>query len=562
MSERFLLAIVKGIPPVPGDTGSLERVDDVLDLLNVEGFSVSDKGWVPKLPQVKNGGVYIDNPNIADRFPLALTLGHVQETLTLSVSGSSFVGRYWLESRLVKLAKAARDFWLTEWQQQPVYLMWQAPDAKGPQYARIYNMDIAPTKDILQIANVGQIVITVDREHGWLLIPPGANPKWASYIVAGNEAGFNSSTASLYSGTDHAAYGTIYNRQEFNTLYTFLTTNYIDVPASKIPGDLPALACIDVEVEDGVGTYDVYIAKSTKPTTVSDRAANSHPLYNVLAASGGSMQNLTALVADAARGIVHTPASATAKVANPNFATTTEVLRIMWTVGAGLYPHLSPTILRGTYNVYVRADQVNGAAGICNMRLTMQSTGDFVFFNSGPVKVQLRSTGHSGLHYMGMVTIGADVASQISARGTGRQAEYDFTVYLYAQRTTATGAAVLNIVDVVFIPVEEGAIQIKPDYYDHVSTHPLQHIYDNTGYFTHGKPEDIATVHGVPGGSNDEYSPLVEPLGSQILLEPGVNNRLYFLCMTRGTDPPQAGGQLKMDVFVNIIPRWAGVRDV
>jgi hypothetical protein len=317
-----------------------------------------------------------------------------------------------------------------------------------------------------------------------------------------------------------------------------------------------------VEVEDGVGTYDVYIAKSSKPTSISDRAANSLPLYNAFAASGGSMQNSTALVNDAVAGIVHTPASATAKVANPNFATTTELNRITWTVGAALYPHVNPALLRGTYDVFVRAHQTGGAAGICNMRLTMQTTGDFVFFNSGPKTVQLQVTGHSALHYMGVATIGSDVASQISARGTGKQVEYDFTISLYAQRTTGTGAAVLNIVDVILLPIEEGLVQITPNYYDSVAAHPLQHIYDNTGYFLHGKPDDIATVHGVPGASNNEYSPLVEPRGGQIMLEPNVNNRLYFLSMTRGSDPPSAGGQYKHDVFINLVPRWSGVRDI
>lgn len=567
MTEHFSLWLAKGIEPVPGDTASLERIDEKIDLLSATGgFGVGKDGWTPRLPQVKNGGVYIDNPSIPDRFPVSLTLGNVTETIKLTARASDYVGRYYLETKLARLRKAAHDFWLTDTQQQPVYIGFQAMGAKGAQYARIYSLDIVQTKDMTIPANVNELVITIDREYGWLLIPPGTNPKWASYIINNTESTWltqsGASLASLYSGTDHLAYGTCYNKQEFNTLTTLLTPNFIDIPAAKIPGDLPALVCVNVEVDDGVATSDVFIAKSTKPATTPDRAANAQLLYNALAASGASIVDGGAFATDTTYGVAHTPNSALVRIYNPSFATTAEAQRLFWTTGAALYPHLNPRVLRGTYAVFVRAWQAGGAAGICNMRLTITSTGDFVFFNSGPVTAQLRSTGFSGLHYMGTTTLPSDVPSTISARGTGSQVEYDLKIILYAQRTTTAGSAVLNVVDVVLMPIDEGFVQIKGDYYTNPAQQPYQAIYDNTGYFSHGKPEDVFSFHGVPAASNEEYSPLGEPLGSQIMLDPNVDNRLYFLSLSRGSDPASSKASAKHDVFINIVPRWSGVRDI
>lgn len=568
MANDVQLWIGKGIAPVPGDTGGIETMDDVLDLLTVRGFSVSLDGWTPKVAQVKDGGIYLDNPAIADHFPIALSLGNVQETIKLTSSGSSHDGRYYLQNRLFRLRSAAHAFWLSESQNQPVFLCYQAPGSKGPLYALIYSIDVAPVTDAMVAVNTNELVITIDRECGWSLIPPGANPKWASYIINGTESTWlnsGSSNAALNSGSDHLVQGTCYNRQELDaTLYVISTANYIDIPAAKIPGDLPANVCITVEVNDGVGTFDVYIAKSTKPTTVRDRAGNLLPLYNVFPASGSVPQTDTSMINDTTRGIIHVINSANKQIARTTFATTaTEIIRLLWYVSSTM-PHLNSRVLRGTYAIFVRGSQINGTEGYITMRLSIVSTGNFVVFDSGQKTVEKETAGYDALHYMGMVTLPTNTPETISARGKGGQAEYDFRMELYALRNTATGSASLNITDVIFLPIEEGVVEVAPSaWLTSVSFEPFAHIYDNTGYFTHGKPEAVLTVHGVPAANNEEYVPLSEPKGGQITLDPGVNNRLYFLAVRHDVDPPTADPAAKFDVFIDIVPRWsAGARDI
>jgi hypothetical protein len=554
MPSHIELSIVKGIGPVPGDSNSAEQPVEVLSLLDAHGFSVTDEGWVPKLAQVKSGAVYADSPLSDGRSPVAAAKGNVVEQIKLTATAATWDARYWLESQLAQLARDAQDFHTSFSQIEPVYLKWHARNAPGPQYALIYSIEIAQNVEAFLAANVNELSITIEREPYWRGIPPGANPKLWTYEAAGNA--FTATNADLSSGTDHLVYGTAKNKQEFDTLYTFLSTNYLDIPAANIPGDAPALVCITVTSNTEV-THDVFIAKSTNRAAITDRAGNSLPLYNVLACSAGSLEVGGAFATDAINGIIHNPRSPLSRVLNYTPSDAAERQVTEWVITDAFYPHFNPTILRGRYMVFVRSRQVLGADGDTKLRLVMDSAAGR-FFDSGEIKEELRVAATPALHYMGTVTLPPDPHSEVSARGKGLQVESDFSVQLNQRRSTGTSTS--TFVDVILLPINEGCVLVKAEVY--FGGTPTVSIYDSTGYMTHGRSEAIGSGRYLPAGNNEEYATLSELQGSDITLTPGVNNRLYFLWEDKSTGETNSNPSEQWTINVNIVPRWVGIRDV
>lgn len=554
--KNIQLLLVKGIPLIPGDTNSAETGIQTLNLLDSKGFTIAENGWIPKFAAAKSGGIYADSPVSDGRSLVASAVGNVVETMKLTASASSWDARYWLQSQLVKFRQYALDFHTTSSQIDPVYLCWWANGAPGPQYALIHGLEIAQNSDPFANVNVNELTITIEREPFWRAIPPGSNPKVWTYQTTGTV--FTAANADLTSGTDHLAYGTVANKQEFNTIYTFLTQNFLDIPASKIPGDAPALVTISSTENSGLGyanyTRDMYVAKSTNRTSITDRAGNALPLYNVFPCSGGSGSGV--LTTNADRGIVHNPISPLARTVVYTPADALENLVRSWSASATGMPHVNPAILRGTYMVFVRAVQNGGAANNTKLRVKMDSSAG-TFFDSGQVYEQINVTGSSALHYMGTVTLPPDPHSAVGTRGKGLQVEYDFSVKLYVQRTTGTSTS--ELIDIVLLKTDEGCIQVVSELYMWT---PTFEVYDNTSYLTHGKPEAIGTIRYLPAASDAEYTPLAELQGGDLMLTPGTNNRLYFLWAYRGTDPAASTAEETYTVCVNIVPRWVGIRDV
>ncbi|HEX2908163.1 MAG TPA: hypothetical protein VHO69_14935 [Phototrophicaceae bacterium] len=490
------------------------------------------------------------------RLPSTFSEQNVIETIQLTATAASLQNRDWLLSELQRYRRAAQDFWVTEGQTAPVWLRWKAAGAPGPQFARIYSMDIAGGNERFQGAQTMIITVTIEREPYWQAeVPPGGSPKiWTCFV---NGVELSTANASLYDGTDHIAYGTVANKQEFDTIYTFLTQNFLDIPANKIPGDAPALVTISATKTGGSYanyTHDMYVAKSTNRPSMTDRAGNALPLYNVFPASGGSGYGV--LTTDTSRGVVHNPVSPLARTVIYTPADALENLVRYWSASATGMPHLNPAILRGTYMIFVRAVQNGGAAKNTKLRLTMESSAG-VFFDSGQVYEQLSVTGSSALHYMGTVTLPVDDHSAVGMRGQGISVEYDFNMKLYVQRTTGTSTS--EIIDVMLLKIDEGCVQVVSELYMWA---PTYECYDNTGYLAHGKPEAVGTIRYLPAASDAEYTPLASLQGGDLMLTPGVNNRLYFLWAYRGTDPTTSPANQTFNVCVNIVPRWVGVRDV
>lgn len=557
--EHQALAIIKGIGIVPGDTSSAEQDPVVLNLLDTAaGFSLVE--WTPNIPSLKGGGLWADSPITDGRTLVSGVNTNVTETMVVQLTGATLQAYAAQFAKLQRMVQDARDFWDTFNQIEPVYLKWWASGAPGPQYARIYNidMDVAWQDDPVQAQ--AKITLTIEREGGWLGVKPGGTPQEWAYYIDGASAEFNATNADLRQGTHHIASGTVHNRLEFGTLYTFSKNNFIDIPASKLPGDLPPLICLVCNF-GGSSVHNTFVSRVSKPLTQSDREGHTLPRFNVLPASGGSLGTDASFVADATYGIAYTPVSATERRVSISFATASDQTRLTW-LASSTFAHLNPNLLRGRYRVLLRCYQLGGALGNIAVYAVFQ-TGGGTFYTT-PTINPVVSAAIPLLHDLGTISIPpyADSFSLSSGKGLsiadvyGGVGEQDGNIQIILHASRSVAAGTLQLFDLILMPFDEGAIDVVPSV--GASSSNALMIYDETGYFSHGKPGVFATGRMVDGSWGDDEDVLVEPRG-QLTLAPGVTNRLYFL-RTEATTL-ESDTHETTDVKINIVPRWSGIRD-
>lgn len=554
MSGHAVLKIVNGIQKTPSDTSSAEQGLDEINLLDPSGFSVDS--YAMKIPALKSGTVYADSPLTDGRTLIAGVLGNVSETLRVTLTAASIAQMTALLSKLGRFKQNCNNFWDTFGQIEPVYIKHQIVGEPGPRYALLYDIDIAIEPPFDPSVATRDLTIVIEREYGWRGIAPGDNPKrWYIENVAVGQ-NWNTGTADLSTGDNHLASTTLANKLEFGTVNSFSTKNHIDVDGSLIPGDLPALVCLTVkQIVTGDAAHNLFIGKDSKPLTLTNRdSGNQYPRYNTFAAAAGTMGADTSLATDS-DGIIYNPTSANARRARISFATDATIAppRVTWAAST-----LAQTVdlLRGRYAVFLRARQNNGVSGNTSIVVEFyEGAGALSSYTILPIV----ATGVQ-LHYVGVVGIPVNNRQFVGINGqglynpgTGSGAAVD--IRLYASRST--GVATLDIFDLVFMPIDEGSIEIVPTV--GISSSDQRIIYDNTGYFSHGYTESVAEVRNL-NGANLDNQVVCEQRGSNIELTPGVNNRLYFLMRhpTTNNSPPQA----TMQVRLNIVPRWSGLRDV
>lgn len=549
------LFLVKGVQKAIGDTQSAEQGVTSINLMDVNGFALDPvDGWQSSLPGLKAGGVWADSTVSDGRLLVSGADSNVTETMNLHISTGDTLTLFQQITRLHRFIADCRQMWTTFSQIEPVFLQWWALGAPGRQYALVYNIDIAIDYPDVSQGAMADITLSIEREPYWRALPPGANPK--VWTFESRKQAYSSGDLGLVTGTtNHLVYdATVHNETTWADNTNPTTNNYIDIAASLIPGDAEALVEMAISATPTAASYnvtDIYIARCTKPLTYPDRI-DSDTVYrrNTLNANDASTGTDTTLAADAG--------SAEGQRAQITFATATNVMRLEWNSNQDV----GYTNWAGRYAVFVRARQNGGSANQILMQL-YRSGGSGVDDISVTEQVYAELRAGAGatdawpLTYLGEVTIPPQERVNVSPDGTGLAANSNspLAFYLYAERTT--GAGVLYVSDLIFVPVDEECALLRDDV--RIATSSRIAVVDNTGYFAHGGQTPVALVNATSPGTIDRY---IELRGQDITLKPGVANRLYFLNTGEISGSDVSDVDCTLAVRLNIIPRWRGVRDV
>ncbi len=532
------LAIVKGIPVPPGYTTSSEAPLEVINLLNAAGFSVDEKGWVRRTPQ---HNVATSAPGLyGGKQPTSYNEDNIKETFTLISTGATPNSRDWLIAKLGRMAENARAFHAGDYQLDPVYLKAWLPGALRPQYSSIFNINIAPGSDTFEEGKAITLTITIEREAGWTIIPPGEVPKIQTLELAGAswsytdlEMGSSSSgnlfSASLQNGTVLNADGTIFQ------------TGHIDIAAKDIPGDMPALVQFTLS-NDSASIVGYYVATKSEPLIYPTLSARGHS--NSFVANDATLANDTTLVADAT-----VPKGNRARC---TFATvTTDAARLSWS-------NVTMPVMTGRFMAFVRAYQSGGALNNIFMHLTVQN-GTVSFLPPTPIVLpEIAPTVGGGfvMHPMGIIELpvaATPITTTLQGLGIASQV---VNIQLYARRPVAAGE--LRVSDLLLLPVDEN--------YNFITANEqflvVDCAYDSTRYLSHGRLVDLAGMYVQDMGSSNgrQFYSQGNIQGGVIKLRPGVKNRIYFIW--ESSSGPIGVQTVPLRVRGNVVSRWSGAVDV
>ena len=584
------LQIVKGIGKLPGDSNSAESDPVIVNLLGGV-ITLEQDGWTPEIAQVKNGGVWVDSPLSDGRELLAAAAGNVIEKMSVLITDGSYLGTIKALSGLNQMANDCRDYWQSEYQIEPVYLAWWAGCGAGPQYALLSNIEVSP--DYLDSPTPTiRASITLEREPYWRGIPPGANPKYWTYYVNPAHPQFNYNVASLVSGTDHLIKQIMTNKFEWTpaayglqatplNVVGQLSQNYIDISASQVPGDAPALVEMGITTDVGVPA-NIYVGRTSKKLngTGHDGIARVNSLI-LNAGDGNTVGVVTKTAAGAANGVVSDGLGSpnyrygvrTVTGADANYVTASQ-----WGSNAGANGiKLDRELFRGTFAVFCRCTNQSAVAPVSTdmqIRLFVEEYEDNAANQSinsitlPAVYPQISNPAlqYPNLSYMGALTLPLSNRSVQSPLGYGiqlQEANSNLRISVQLQVLVATANRTFAITDLIFIPIDEGMAQVNISLSTFSANGAL--IIDNTGYLTRGESKQAAVsyvTNANSGGVSQEIR------GQDITLAPKTNQRLYFIGdVYNSTSTPTVPAYMStpsqlVTVYLNIVPRWAAIRDV
>lgn len=573
------LEIVCGVPRAPGDPYTNEPELQVINLLNVRGFAVQyPDGWTPQFPSMKNGGLWADSALAAGRQLIAGEFGNVTETMTLTASSATIANRLYLKSQLLAFARRAKTFH-TDWnEQQPVYLKWHAPDAPCPQYALIYNIDVAEENDAFDVQPVDIMVITIEREPAWRMgVPPGGNPIEWTYFSRNMQRGVDyqyddmqlDSTASLVTGTANNRHEWTYNAG--NPVVAASSKNYVEIPADRIPGDAPALVCAAIRWTGSTPLRRLLMWQSSKELSGVDQIAGtpmaSGYIMNAVDMGGGG----TPTAGAAATGVNNTAAGPTKQYMGIGLGGLGSVITLTSGDNAGSLNFWWRQLARGRFAVYVRARQTAGAAGDVRLKVTAEEISGPGTFNAAQVVGQFvnipvtTNVGDYAFVYAGQFTVPFEAKSHVGIDGRGLflkkyvvNGAIDFRFTFRFENFNAA-ARTVHMLDAIIVPMDEAFAEFRYDTFTSSAAEQII-VMDNTGYLSRGKPDDI-----VMRNENSTFNDLfptntMEQRGNMPTLLPRTAQRLYFLNAKGG-----AGSEIisrpndDMTISVNIVPRCYGV---
>lgn len=572
------LYIIKGIGKTPTDSLSAE-INPVNFNLMTDGV-VALQEWIPQIAAVKSGGIWTESAITDGRQLLAAPVGNVIEKIEILISDKSYNVVNQQLSSLNKMAADCRDFWQTQGQIDPVYLYWKAGCTPSlPQYALLYNIELSPNYQASDKSTIA-VSITLEREPYWRPIPPGANPKLWTFYVNNQQIGGNKTLAdaSLATGSDHLLTQTIQNKFEWTpTAYglqtTPLTQNYVDIPATLIPGDAPALLELAITVATEVPAR-IYVGKSSKDLSQTNHLnVAKNETYTLNAGDSITTNGIAA-------GTSTTGVRSDGSSVNFNYGASTSTgidtagtwprsWRWGEENGSGLI-QLDRHLFRGSYAIFARArnNSVTPVLTDMKMRVRVQEWEEDL---GGTALVQqvilpeahvpIATANPYEMTYMGTVTIPLSKRTAVSVAGYGVQVQETLSnlhIILDQRVDVATANRIFEVVDLVLIPLDEGMFQVSIPFTS-VYGQGLT-IIDNTGYLSHGDNQVTALSYEnslITAGVSQEFT------GQDIILTPGMAQRLYFLFQSypSGSVTPRSLLTQTATIRLNIVPRWSGIRD-
>lgn len=561
------IQLVCGLPKAIGDTNSAEvgpfgDGQYIVDLLAFgSGFQISGEDWIPQ--------VAASTPRRTGNDIIGYDVPDVKETINIVVSSATPASVNAKMKKLYLFQGLVESFWVGA-SIEPVYLEWKAAGSPGPQYALIRSFQAADNTSAAEGSLTGDIAISLEREPYWRALPPGANPKLWTFEAAGLQPGidYDYTNLKLYRGSDHLLYDTIQNRHEWNPsdYLSTLSQNYVDIPAVSIPGDAPALLCVDVEGEDivGDGDFSTYMWLSTVPTSLPTRDSPSvgggyTSMLNAGDASLGGTNN--------ADGNISNGSSVDTKILSMSAAS----YAIQWDNGEG-HGVIDSSLLRGTYAALLRHRQTTGVVGDVKFTFQITNSIDGVAVTQPAFMGEPQNTpavpDKWAVQYLASFSIPLSDKIEIAPQGYGTlvspTTRDDLKIQVVVDNPLAR---TVEYLDLVLIKIDEGALYGSGGF-GSIQTGLTNHmIFDNTGYLSHGRSGGIAVRYAETTSSGDLAGNTlpVEMRGGDVpLLQPNKNNRLNFMTVeevgigaARGSD-----NAMEYTIRVNIIPRWAGRRDV
>lgn len=559
------LLIVKGVAPAVGDTASAEQGLTSVDLLTQNqqsGWSLdAENGWNPAIPALKGGGVWADSAVSSGRQLLSNEEGNVLETMQLTVIGNTVPDLAAHLSKMSKMIQAARDFWATFFQIEPIYLKWHAVGAPGPQYALIYNIEMAIVEPEIYSATVRDITLTIEREPYWRGIAPGANPKLWKLTKDGTQPTTANQAFSASAGNIKTE--TLQNRREWNTTQTAVVSdNTLTIPAADIPGDAPALVSLYAVPANSPGTTTrLFIYQTSKPQSYLARNGGTRRAFQILNAGDANVGTDTTIAADT--GAPQSNSVAAGRRTQTTFATATEQRRVYWRLDTETAVDMAS--FRGRYACFLRTRL--SASSTVTMRLRFAGEDPSVV---GYVTLPLQTfvdataggTGNTSqwsVVYMGQISLPFDNRrTSVGQNGLGQwipnDPAYNLGIELLVARTG--GATNMYVADLIMIPIDETGIELALPSLS--SAYDI--LYDNTGYITHGVPESGAILVADSGTAvPNAQGTAIEIIGQDLTLQPGVDNTIGILLV--GTNL-LSQIDWTVDFGLSLVPRWRGVRDV
>jgi hypothetical protein len=158
--------------------GILQITDGTITIdLRTGGFRLVN--WTPSIAQPKGSGVWNDSMLDDNRRPVMFKRGNATELFSLKVVTNHQDDTIRETQELRRLLEKAQDFWTTEWQNEPVWLVARGKCETNTRYAYIVNYTAARDDDPYQSPFGGPVLATMDQfdleieRMDWMSCLPG-----------------------------------------------------------------------------------------------------------------------------------------------------------------------------------------------------------------------------------------------------------------------------------------------------------------------------------------------------------------------------------------------------